>query len=85
MVEIGDPDDVTKRTLRNRDLTDMDKLREDIEKDDVRRIRTQDIDERRKFDDRLAEDKAGWKAQHERKVEEYDAEKKVSSGKEPSK
>ena len=116
VVEIGDPDDVARRTLRNRDMTDMDKLREDVEKDDdVRRIREQDIDERReirhdetekiierrgaeierdartrelehrKFDDRLTKDKAEWKARHERKVEEYEAEKKVSSGKEPSK
>ena len=108
VVEIGDPDDVARRTLRNRDMTDMDKLREDVEKDDdVRRIREQDIDERReirhdatekvidrrgaeierdartrelerrKFDDRLSKDKAEWKAQHERKVEEYEAEKKA--------
>lgn len=114
VVEIGDPDDVTKRALRNRDLTDMDKLREDIEKDDdVRRIRTQDIDERReirhgetekrlerrgaeierdartrelerrKFDDGLSKDKAEWKAQHERKVGEYEAELKAASEKEP--
>ena len=50
VVDIGDPDDVTRRTLRNRDMTDMDKLREDVEKDDdVRRIREQDIDERREI------------------------------------
>ena len=113
VVEVGDPDDVTKRTLRNRDLTDMDKLREDVEKDDdVRRIRTQDIDERReirhgetekvlerrkaeierdartrelerrKFDDDLTKDKAEWKARHERKVEEYEAERKAAPEKE---
>ena len=50
VVTVGDPDDVTRRTLRNRDLTDVDYLREAIEKDDdVRRIRTQDLDERREI------------------------------------
>ena len=50
VVQIGVADDVTRRTLRNRDLTDMDYLREDLEKDDdVRRIRTQDFDERREI------------------------------------
>lgn len=116
VVQIGVPDDVARRTLRNRDLTDMDYLGEDIEKDDdVRRIRTQDFDERReirheetekvidrrkaeierdardreierrKFDDALSRDKADWKAQHERKVEAYEAERKAASEKEQGK
>ena len=111
VVEIGNPDDVTRRALRNRDMTDMDSLREDVEKsDDLRRIREQDYRElreirhdetervldrreaeierdartreleRRKFDDNLSRDRAEWKAQHERKVEEYEAEKKAGEG-----
>ena len=116
VVEIGDPGDVTRRTLRNRDLTGVDYLQEDIEKDDdVRRIRAQDLDERReirhgesekvlerrkaeierdardrelerrRFDDRLSDDKAAWKAEHELKAGEYEAERKAASGEEKGK
>ena len=50
VVEVGEPDDAVRRALRNRDLTGVDHLSEDVEEDDdVRRIRTQDIEERREI------------------------------------
>ena len=51
VVEIAGPageDDVVRRTLRQRDLTDVEKLVEDVEgNDDERRIREQDAEEQR--------------------------------------
>ena len=77
VVELGIPDDVSRRALRQRDLTDMDCLESDVEhEDDIHRLIKLDVDEHREvrhqelgeaYDRRKAElkrDRREWKLSH---------------------